>query len=72
MRLLLDTHALVWSVDKPEQLSPAAHAALSDPAACAESRSEKAERPERRPGRVADAEVSVPRQKVFLCFRASS
>jgi PIN domain nuclease of toxin-antitoxin system len=30
MRLLLDTHSLVWSVDKPEQLSPAAHAALSD------------------------------------------
>ena len=30
MRLLLDTHSLVWSVDKPEHLSPAAFAALSD------------------------------------------
>jgi PIN domain nuclease of toxin-antitoxin system len=30
MRLLLDTHSLVWSVDNPEQLSPGAHAALSD------------------------------------------
>ena len=33
MRLLLDTHALVWYVDQDHLLSPIAHAAMSDPAA---------------------------------------
>ena len=32
MRLLLDTHALVWFVDQDHLLSPAAHAAITDPA----------------------------------------
>ncbi len=30
MRLLLDTHALLWWLAEPEQLSPAAHAAIAD------------------------------------------
>lgn len=33
MKLLLDTHALLWSIIAPEQLSPAASAAITDPAA---------------------------------------
>ncbi|HEY7428455.1 MAG TPA: type II toxin-antitoxin system VapC family toxin [Gemmataceae bacterium] len=32
MRLLLDTHALLWSVDDPPKLSIAALAAIQDPA----------------------------------------
>lgn len=32
MRLLLDTHTLLWSADDPSKLSPAAAAALKDPA----------------------------------------
>jgi PIN domain nuclease of toxin-antitoxin system len=32
MRLLLDTHALVWSVEAPPRLSAAALAAIQDPA----------------------------------------
>lgn len=32
MRLLLDTHALVWYVDQDHLLNPAAHAAITDPA----------------------------------------
>ena len=32
MRLLIDSHALIWYVDQHQQLSPASHAALSDPA----------------------------------------
>ena len=32
MRLLLDTHALVWYVDQDHLLSAAAHAAITDPA----------------------------------------
>ncbi len=32
MRLLLDSHALIWSQDDTSQLSPVALAALSDPA----------------------------------------
>jgi len=32
MKLLLDSHALVWSVDAPKKLSPAAATALQDPA----------------------------------------
>ena len=32
MRLLLDTHTLLWSVDEPSKLSAAADAALKDPA----------------------------------------
>lgn len=33
MKLLLDTHALLWSIIDPGQLSPAARAAITDPAA---------------------------------------
>ena len=33
MKLLLDTHALLWSIIEPERLSPTAHAAITDPAA---------------------------------------
>jgi PIN domain nuclease of toxin-antitoxin system len=32
VRILLDTHALVWYVDQDHLLSPAAHAAITDPA----------------------------------------
>ncbi|HEY0764051.1 MAG TPA: type II toxin-antitoxin system VapC family toxin [Pyrinomonadaceae bacterium] len=32
MRLLIDSHALIWYVDQHQQLSPASHAAISDPA----------------------------------------
>jgi PIN domain nuclease of toxin-antitoxin system len=32
VRLLLDTHTLLWSADDPSRLSPAALAALNDPA----------------------------------------
>lgn len=32
MRLLIDSHALIWYVDQHQQLSPASHAAMSDPA----------------------------------------
>jgi PIN domain nuclease of toxin-antitoxin system len=32
MRLLLDSHTLIWAVDDVSQLSPAAAAALPDPA----------------------------------------
>ncbi len=32
MRLLLDTHTLLWSADDPSKLSPAAATALADPA----------------------------------------
>ncbi|MGO9599593.1 MAG: type II toxin-antitoxin system VapC family toxin [Isosphaeraceae bacterium] len=31
MRLLIDTHALIWYVDQDHLLSPASHAAISDP-----------------------------------------
>jgi PIN domain nuclease of toxin-antitoxin system len=31
MRDLLDTHALIWYVDQDQLLSPAAHAAITDP-----------------------------------------
>jgi PIN domain nuclease of toxin-antitoxin system len=31
-KLLLDTHALLWWLAEPDRLSPAAHAAISDPA----------------------------------------
>lgn len=31
MRLLVDTHALVWYVDQDHLLTPAAHAAITDP-----------------------------------------
>jgi PIN domain nuclease of toxin-antitoxin system len=31
MRLLIDTHALIWYVDQDHLLSPAGHAAISDP-----------------------------------------
>lgn len=31
MRLLLDTHTLIWAVDQPSQLGPAAVVALQDP-----------------------------------------
>ena len=31
-QLLLDTHALLWWLAEPDRLSPAAHAAISDPA----------------------------------------
>lgn len=33
MKLLLDTHALLWSIIAPEQLSSAAHDAIADPSA---------------------------------------
>lgn len=32
MRVLVDSHSLIWYVDQPQQLSPAALAALVDPA----------------------------------------
>lgn len=32
MRLLLDSHAVIWYVDQDHLLSPAAHAAITDPA----------------------------------------
>jgi PIN domain nuclease of toxin-antitoxin system len=32
MRLLIDSHALIWYVDQHQQLSSASHAAMSDPA----------------------------------------
>jgi PIN domain nuclease of toxin-antitoxin system len=32
MRLLLDSHSLIWAVDDPSRLSPAALTALRDPA----------------------------------------
>lgn len=32
MRLLLDSHSLIWAVDDPSRLSPTATAALQDPA----------------------------------------
>ena len=31
MRLLIDTHALIWYVDQDHLLSPTAHAAITDP-----------------------------------------
>ena len=31
MRLLIDSHALIWYVDQHQQLSSASHAAMSDP-----------------------------------------
>jgi PIN domain nuclease of toxin-antitoxin system len=31
MRLLIDSHTLIWYVDQHQQLSPASHAAISDP-----------------------------------------
>jgi len=31
MRLLIDTHALIWYVDQDHLLSPSAHAAITDP-----------------------------------------
>ena len=31
MRLLLDSHVVIWSVEQAHLLSPAAHAALTDP-----------------------------------------
>lgn len=31
MRLLIDSHALIWYVDQHQQLGPASHAAMSDP-----------------------------------------
>src|SRR3954467_13971417 len=31
MRLLIDTHALIWYVDQDRLLSPSAHAAITDP-----------------------------------------
>lgn len=31
MRLLIDSHALIWYVDQHQQLSSASHAAISDP-----------------------------------------
>ena len=31
-QLLLDTHALLWWLAEPDRLSPAAHAAISEPA----------------------------------------
>lgn len=33
MKLMLDTHALLWSIIEPERLSPTAYAAITDPAA---------------------------------------
>lgn len=33
MKLLLDTHALLWSIIEPEKLSPTALNAITDPAA---------------------------------------
>jgi PIN domain nuclease of toxin-antitoxin system len=32
MRVLIDSHALIWYVDQDNLLSPPAHAAISDPA----------------------------------------
>src|SRR4051794_22051324 len=32
MRLLVDSHSLIWAVDDPSRLSPAATVALQDPA----------------------------------------
>jgi PIN domain nuclease of toxin-antitoxin system len=32
MRLLIDTHALIWYVDQDQLLTPVAHAAITDPA----------------------------------------
>jgi PIN domain nuclease of toxin-antitoxin system len=32
MKLLVDSHVLLWAADQPEQLSPAAAGALRDPA----------------------------------------
>jgi PIN domain nuclease of toxin-antitoxin system len=32
MRILLDTHALIWFVDQHQLLSPPAHSAITDPA----------------------------------------
>jgi PIN domain nuclease of toxin-antitoxin system len=32
MRLLIDTHALIWYVDQDQLLTPIAHAAITDPA----------------------------------------
>ena len=32
MRILLDTHAVIWYVDQDHLLGPSAHAAISDPA----------------------------------------
>lgn len=32
MKLLIDSHALIWYVDQHQQLSPASHAAMSDSA----------------------------------------
>ena len=31
MRLLIDSHALIWYVDQHQQLSAVSHAAMSDP-----------------------------------------
>lgn len=31
MRVLIDSHALIWYVDQHNLLSPASHAAISDP-----------------------------------------
>jgi PIN domain nuclease of toxin-antitoxin system len=33
VKLLLDTHALLWSIIEPDQLSPVARAAIIDPSA---------------------------------------
>jgi PIN domain nuclease of toxin-antitoxin system len=32
MRLLLDTHTLIWAVEQPSQLSPSVVTALQEPA----------------------------------------
>ncbi len=31
MRILIDSHAVIWSADRPEQVSPFAMTAMSDP-----------------------------------------
>ena len=31
MRLLIDSHSLIWYVDQDHLLSPAAHASITDP-----------------------------------------
>ena len=31
MRFILDTHLLLWAVEKPRRLSPTAHSLISDP-----------------------------------------
>ena len=61
MRLLLDSHTLIWSADQPERITPGAIAAMSRPgerSAC-ECGNSLGDRYQVRPGK-ATAVLAVP------------